>query len=1168
MHGGPPNAHPDLRSALIALRTEARAVSRTYRLTCYDLEELESGLFALHVGGIHLGADWEGARAYRPLDIDTRTSDAPEPDPRAPVLWAGEVVEVDEVGGVLYIAVNATSDLDRPCRGDFLVKPFGFLDNLAAALRQQARKDPGQLELQLRSTLGSEASNRRNRAPIDDELGAWWDHERPLLWGPPGTGKTTTLARLVAAAAGQRSGRILVVSTTNKATDEIALRIHRFAQNGPKNRRPSIRRIGAGADASRYQQHDAMDLLQGAEAELLTQVARLRRRLAKLTNHRDRALLRRQLRELMRLIREASGAFLDRRIDVLVATSYRAVAALASQDIAQRVAAGMPPFSTVVVDEAGLVSRIQTTALSLLAGTRFVLAGDPRQLAPISRMARVLPPEQERWLASSGLSHLRSEHDREDLHLLTVQHRMAPAIRAAVAGYQYDGVLEDADHVVATTAAWACDEPLREAPRAIWYVLDEDRPDPVHLRAQRTETHRSWLRTHTTRVLERLFAAHPSAATSSGLFISPFVGQARLVRRWLAERGLSDTGWTASTVHAQQGAEADYVVFDTVNAGSVGFSPADWRRLVNVGLSRARQLVIVLASREEMQQPYLQPLVATLEPRVLKRVGSAWRWEPVQARVRHLPSHAVRHNRPESLGAQLEGRKRMRAVMSAEQQRLCGHRMDGRPRLVRGVAGSGKTIVLAHWLADTLRREPDYRVLVAFANRSLQGLIMRHISDALGRMPSRGEVVFQHAAELMADLRTKHAIDYDGGQWDYDEMAGAIIDGVGLDAVQAGYDALFVDEAQDFGPRALHVLTRLVRQTDPDDANARQVVLFYDNAQNIYARGTPRWSDMGLDMRGRSTVMKESFRSTQPIAEFALNLLFALQDPVHQFDSRDPDTRELVGRGLIDKRARLGRPWWTVHFNQVQGPPPEVSWYTSRTADLEGLVRKLTTWIEDGVRPGDVAVLVNVGAIGERVVRMAAESLAERGARIRYQTSRSFEQADDLVIVSTVHSFKGYDAEIVAIPACESFQAEGEPLPRNLYVGATRARSVVRISGSGDQGGPVGAMIVDAVKQTLDAQLTGDSLPPGASLSGRFHDLLEVVGAEHEDWLARLFAEYELQTDVVVDGTGAVVAEPVFWFSAGLFKYACFGSRKPSPAEVRGLEGMGFYLLQVGVALM
>ena len=51
------------------------------------------------------------------------------------------------------------------------------------------------------------------------------------------------------------------------------------------------------------------------------------------------------------------------------------------------------------------------------------------------------------------------------------------------------------------------------------------------------------------------------------------------------------------------------VVFDTVNAGSCGWPHDEWKRLVNVGLSRAREFVLLLASRAEMNEPYLRPLL-------------------------------------------------------------------------------------------------------------------------------------------------------------------------------------------------------------------------------------------------------------------------------------------------------------------------------------------------------------------------------------------------------------------------------------------------------------------------------------------------------------------------------------------------------------------------------
>ena len=59
--------------------------------------------------------------------------------------------------------------------------------------------------------------------------------------------------------------------------------------------------------------------------------------------------------------------------------------------------------------------------------------------------------------------------------------------------------------------------------------------------------------------------------------------------------------------------------------------------------------------------------------------------------------------------------------------------MDGKPRLVRGVAGSGKTLVLGHWLRKTLDRvtdKPDAKIWAVFANNALRQLLNETIESA------------------------------------------------------------------------------------------------------------------------------------------------------------------------------------------------------------------------------------------------------------------------------------------------------------------------------------------------------------------------------------------------------------------------------------------------------
>lgn len=50
------------------------------------------------------------------------------------------------------------------------------------------------------------------------------------------------------------------------------------------------------------------------------------------------------------------------------------------------------------------------------------------------------------------------------------------------------------------------------------------------------------------------------------------------------------------------------------------------------------------------------------------------------------------------------------------------------------------------------------------------------------------------------------------------------------------------------------------------------------------------------------------------------------------------------------------------------------------------------------------------------------------------------------LLVTTSHSFKGYDAEIVLIPCADQYTTQdGQILAANLYVAMTRARSLLGI---------------------------------------------------------------------------------------------------------------------------
>jgi hypothetical protein len=1061
----------EYQEAAQAIAQEHRASSEWTPLHCVLVEpvDAEAGIFRLDTGSdLGLERGWEGSVALRPRGKDDARAGADDDAP----LWQGPVVEVDDTAGALYVGLESGQ---APTPGDFYVRPFDF-----TAMLHRLYRDPGELQPLLCRTLraclrGGESSE----SGVSGLLRAPWPASWNVLWGPPGTGKTHLIGDRVARLLADPAERILVVSTTNDATDQVALSIGRAAAGSPTIGRHEILRVGAGARYRRYDERKMRHLLEGDEHVLRQDLDRLRAELELTQESEARALLRSQLGLQLRALHGAAKvAACDEQRRVLVTTAFQALSYVIDEALVDAFDA---PFTTIVIDEAGLLSRATVAALALLAARRIVLVGDPRQLAPIARMSRVLSSPQARWLGVSALNHLQISAQRHGLELLTQQHRMHPQIRMAVSAYQYGGKLRDAPGLVAGREASL---PQR---RAIWYVLDEEKIELHRLRADRGEDNRSWVRRHTPELLAHLFAAIPALARGNGIFLAPFVGQTRLVAHWLRESGA--TTWRASTVHQQQGAEADFVVFDTVNAGSHCWPLDEWTRLINVAVSRARKLFVLLASRDEATQPFLAPLVEHLWPAALVYGGRSWRLRDVPRAPRS--SAAVFASDDARLGAQLARRKLLHPILSAEQQRLARFEMDGKPRLVRGVAGSGKTVVLASWLVQSyLRRRSDTpQFWVVFANEALRRLIQRCISDAWSRAGQTANVPWEsfslhHIDRLLSRLEAPRVVPQ-ARRFEYNARAKDLLDLSGPGGHGgAGCDALFIDEAQDLGPDVIALLNQLTRRSLPDDEKSRPVNIFYDNAQNVYGRGTPRWVDLGLDLRGRAVVMKESFRSTRPITELAVNVLSRLAP----FET-DLDQREYIERRLIEKSVRGGKPWWQVNYNEIDGPPPRFALFANRQQELDALADQLVRWIRDeGVAPRDIAI-VTMGVdrsqdraeprrkLGDLVAETLGARLQPLGVRAEHRTQQGFEGLDRTVLVTTPHSFKGYEAEIVCAFGLDAFQADHRPQNASLYVALTRARSILLASATVAKEGP-GKVITAALQEAAELSALAPSIDP------------------------------------------------------------------------------------------
>ncbi|MBE2233047.1 MAG: AAA family ATPase [Anaerolinea sp.] len=1175
--------HPvELANAAQAVREEYRATTKWKHLRCRKVTPLDdkqvSGIYILHVGsGVEFDWTWEGALAFRPTDISEiddpveldRLAIATEESGRnSRVSWYGEVVEVNEADGDIYVAVE---DFDqRPYIGSFYVRPFEFLEALKTIYSEG--EFAGVQEILQGRLIASKGGKYplvpHPVGPSISQLYAVWKHAWGILWGPPGTGKTYTIGEQVAACLADPSERILVVSTTNKATDGAAISIGQAVYRSRRKDRNLVR-IGKNADYDKFDRKGLAWMLAGGEAELQRRAVELRNLLKKTQKNEERAKYRKELQQIQRVLKDrALKIFLAPDTSVVISTAFRAITLLKDSAIRTQVETSKAPFTTVIIDEAGLLPRVTAAALSLLASRRVLLVGDPMQLAPIGKMSRILPTVQATWLAQSGLSHLDNTRNLQPgIHLLTKQYRMHPDIRKVVSEYQYDGMLEDADSLRINPGALGG---LfgKGLPRALWYVLDEDGADLPSIRAERGPANRSWMRQITRSVLEKLLVKSQFSGRE-GLFISPFAAQAADIRAFLAERDLHS--WTASTVHSQQGAEAEIVIFDTVNASSTAWPPGEWKRLVNVGISRAKEQLIVIASRSEMQQPFLRPLAHLLTPCKAVRQGKSLRFVQVPAQRDYQVSQELVENGA-LLGNQINSRKEMRLILSSDQQRLSRIRMDGKPRLVRGVAGSGKTMVLANWLSQVVKdlQNPDEVVWVVFANYALKGLIEDTIQRAWDDGDHRRVFPWQrvqtvHIDELLSVLmdqlwQTRQVCYAEDDKFDYDAKSELYLRHFPVSQIQPRCSAMFIDEAQDMGAHTLRLLAALVSQSDPDDANSRAINIFYDNAQNVYGRSTPKWSDLGLDMRGRSTVMRESFRSTKPITEYALNVLYSLQPPIS-----DPEHRELVERQLIEKTDRDGRTWWQVRFAQTHGPVPVLKKYQSLDKQIDAIAGQIIQWVKtEAIIPGDICLLYNSPDVRNAINGRLVFLLKQQGITLELLTSKLVQPDSSRVLATTTQSFKGYDAEIVVIVSADRFVGSGKILANVLYTAMTRARSVLYVYTNSANAAGQGQIINNVLTGCLDELQSVDQRAEATSPIDDMADLLNIIGPQHESWLRDIWRKYKVVQEPLLAADGEILAEPVFWFHAGISTFACFGSQTVGASTRHLLEDHGIVVLMEG----
>ena len=193
--------------------------------------------------------------------------------------------------------------------------------------------------------------------------------------------------------------------------------------------------------------------------------------------------------------------------------------------------------------------------------------------------------------------------------------------------------------------------------------------------------------------------------------------------------------------------------------------------------------------------------------------------------------------------------------MDLQQEQLARNLGEGH-RVIHGVAGSGKTLILGYRcerLAPTLQKP----ILVLCYNLTLAAKLRSAIR--LKNLADKVSVRTFHSWCRAQLVLYNVALPENGPEFT-NEIVERVISAVERGQIpRAQYGAVMIDEGHDFKPEWLKVVAQMV------DPSTNSLLVLFDDAQSIYDSRTKRkfsFSSVGIQAQGRTTILRLNYRNT------------------------------------------------------------------------------------------------------------------------------------------------------------------------------------------------------------------------------------------------------------------------------------------------------------------
>lgn len=462
----------------------------------------------------------------------------------------------------------------------------------------------------------------------------------------------------------------------------------------------------------------------------------------------------------------------------------------------------------------------------------------------------------------------------------------------------------------------------------------------------------------------------------------------------------------------------------------------------------------------------------------------------------------------ESRGAKLQKIEDSIANLDNAQGRAVIETVEGVQR-IRGLAGSGKTIVIALKAAYLHAQHPEWKIAVTFNTRSLKGqfkqLIRAFYLEQASAEPDWDNLQIIHAwgasnknPGIYYNFCIEHGVNYYNyldakREFGQNNAFGGVCQKAitTVNDIQQAYDAILIDEAQDFPIDFLKMCYEILRAP-------KRLVYAYDELQNLNLQSLPSPEEIfGMDSLGKPNVKFDADDGNNPKQDIILEKCYRNSRPAlvaaHALGFgiyRSPDKFSDTGLvQMFEQNTLWNEVGYTVAEGKLQDGEHVILKRTSQSSpefleshsDIDDLIQfKLFAnktdqdeWVaneiiknlqDDELRPDDI-IVINPDPLSTRdAVGTIRQILYNNGiqnhiAGVDNSPDVFFETEDPSVTFTGIYRAKGNEAAMVYVINAQdcnqtdeysSINADNAKKRNRLFTAITRSKAWVRVVGFGD----------------------------------------------------------------------------------------------------------------------